>query len=173
MKKSIFKKDVNLIKISCLFVFSVILILIDQLIKFFVVNNVTQFEIISLIPEIVNLTNVRNYGVAFSFFSNHVAIVSFATVLIIAFTIYLLYHNKIYDLGCLIAATMLISGGIGNLIDRIFRGFVVDYLDLFLGEHFHFAVINLADCLITIGCFVLIVKIIYSKNFSKKFLKFN
>ena len=97
----------------------------DQLIKYWTVEHLALGESAAFLPGIVRLTRVHNYGAAWSSFSG-------MRWLLIVVT----------------AAVMILAGGVGNLIDRLFRGYVVDMFDLTL---FSYPVFNFADCCVVVG----------------------
>ena len=131
----------------------VLLAVIDQLIKYWAINVLQPVGTMPFIRigdmEIMDLTYLENDGAVFSSFSGMRWFLVFVTVALMAFCLYwLIRHGKKSRL--LTCSLMLIlGGGIGNLIDRLFRGgLVVDYFEVKL---FHFAVFNFADCCVVIG----------------------
>ena len=129
------------------------LTIIDQLLKLLVIAELKPIGSLSFINGVLQWNYVENTGAAFGSFSGHTIVLSVLTlVIVIAGLVYLLSPRaKVgVEYVCLL---MIISGGIGNLIDRFFRGFVVDYIEpLFID----FAVFNFADILVTCGSFLLI-----------------
>ncbi|MBR4470311.1 MAG: signal peptidase II [Erysipelotrichaceae bacterium] len=137
-----------------------IFVLIDQIVKKAVVNNIALSEVILVIKDFFYITYVRNYGAGFSILQN-------ATLFLIALSIiacialfYLLMTAEKNDLISKMSYLLIISGAIGNLIDRIRYGYVVDFLDFKIFTY-DFPVFNVADCFITVGCFILIIKILW------------
>ncbi len=126
----------------------IILVILDQLSKFYFINrNIKIFSFFSL-------TFVKNTGVSFGLFKGYNLIFILLTLLVIATII---YNYKKYPKSYL-AFNLILAGAIGNLIDRIFRGFVIDFID------FNFwPVFNLADSLIVIGALILIYNLIKEK----------
>ena len=158
--KSFFKFNATLVFILV----STFLIFFDQLIKFLVEGSFSVFDGFILIPGIFRLVYLKNYGAAFGiFFHKRLFLIIFTSCVLIFFTVFLIKF-KIKIFYYLAAFSMLISGGVGNLIDRIFRGYVVDYCDLIFWPFENFAVFNLADCLTTVGCGMLFFKILFSKS---------
>ena len=141
-------------KYKFFFVF-VILLLVDLGIKYCV--NTQDYSTFTIIPSVLDFLFVKNTGVAFSFLSSSNILIQGALILIIvcalAFLIYSFFNAK----GSLekTAFTLIISGGFGNLIERIISGYVTDYLYLHLGN-FSLFVFNFADLLITIGACIII-----------------
>ncbi len=136
-------------------IYSFILIVIDQLIKCIVSTSMSLNTSIILIKDFLNITYVRNIGAAFSILEGN-RIFLIAVTLIALIGIYLLIKNKTFKKIETIIYTLIISGIIGNLIDRIIFGYVIDYVDFkLLG--YNMPVFNLADSLIVIGCVLLLI----------------
>lgn len=136
-------------------IYSLILIVIDQLIKCIVSTSMSLNTSIILIKDFLNITYVRNIGAAFSILEGN-RIFLIAVTLIALIGIYLLIKNKTFKKIETIIYTLIISGIIGNLIDRIIFGYVIDYVDFkLLG--YNMPVFNLADSLIVIGCVLLLI----------------
>ena len=130
-------------------------LLIDQLIKLLIERSILVGQSVHLIPRLLSLTHVRNTGAAFSLFtgfSPYLAIVSFFIVLGV---IYL--HHSSSEKGSLIdfGLALVLGGSLGNLIDRLFRSQVVDYLDIHI-----WPVFNFADMMINLGVLLIILKLI-------------
>jgi len=130
---------------------SSILVLTDQLSKFVVRKTMLLYESIPVIPEFFHLTYVTNDGMAFGI-NFPFGIYIFSTISII-FTIFLFWYLwTIKDQGIIIRTGigLILAGAIGNLIDRVFLGEVVDFLDFMIGNY-HWYVFNLADSYVTVG----------------------
>ena len=104
-------------------------------------------ETADFLPPIFRLRRVHNYGAAWSSLSGARWLLIAATAVGIAALIWLLIKIVRHPLGVW-ALTMVIGGGVGNLIDRIFRGYVVDMFDVML---FNYPVFNVADCFVVVG----------------------
>ncbi len=145
------KKLWNLIAIA-------VLTAVDQIIKYFVERDLQPIGEKSFIDGFIGWQYVRNTGAAFGSFSNSTTLLSvFTAVLLIAGIVALLMgkiKNKFYQ----VCAVMVISGGLGNLLDRIFRGFVVDFIEV---QFVNFAVFNFADILVTCGAFMIMGYTVY------------
>lgn len=136
------------------FIFSLIIIAIDFIIKRIVLNYVTN---ICIIPNFFYLTLAKNTGAAFSLLENKIIF-----FIIIAFIViyYIFKYSIKEDIDKLeqVSYILLIGGIIGNLIDRVIYGYVVDYLR-FIIFSYNFPIFNLADICITIGTIFLIISI--------------
>ncbi len=123
-----------------------ILVLLDQLIKQWgldVLRQAGQFEVI---PGLFSLTYVENRGAAFGILQGHTAMLSAVTGALLAAIVLAILFDKLHPDFLLWSVSIGLAGGVGNLVDRISRGFVVDYLDF--SALFGFPVFNLADCLV-------------------------
>ena len=138
-------------------VLTVILVIVDQIVKFLAS---TYLNYINVIPKFLYLSLEKNYGVAFSMLWNNRLLILIISLLLILFLIYLLNkeslskgkNNKLLN-----ATYGLLFGGIlGNLIDRIVRGYVIDYIGVYI-FNYRFPVFNLADSFITIGVILMII----------------
>ena len=120
----------------------------DQLIKYWTVEHLALGESAAFWPGVMRLTRVHNYGAAWSSFSGQTAALAVVTVLLMAAVAYLLVRRIVrHPLG-VIAGLMILAGGVGNLIDRLFRGYVVD---MFALDLFQFPVFNVADIFVVCG----------------------
>lgn len=151
------------------FVSVVVLTGADQLIKFWIVNNLNSGQFMKFIRiknfDIINLTYVENDGAIFGKFSGMRWMLIAVTVLLMVFCVYYMIKHKSEKM-LVVCLTLIVGGGLGNLIDRLFRnGIVVDYLDLQL---FDFAVFNFADCCVTVGAALLLIYILFFDKSDKK-----
>ena len=135
-----------------------LLIALDQIIKLLVIEYLEPIGTLPLVDDFLQLHYAENTGAAFSSMSNHTDLLSIFTVIIIIVGIVLLMTKRIKFGVEYVCAAIMISGGIGNLIDRLYRGFVVDFIEpLFID----FAIFNFADILITCSAVVLCVWMFY------------
>lgn len=137
----------------------IILIVVDQIIKFAVYNTMGNLGYsITLIPNILELSYVENTGGVFGIFSPRVFLITIDVLIL--FVIIKLLLNKKYELNqkAKLGLSLILAGGTGNLIDRIFRGHVVDYLDI--TKMFDFPVFNFADICVIVGVILVFLVII-------------
>jgi signal peptidase II len=130
----------------------VVLVVLDQILKIYIQNSFrtgTHKFIHFGNTEILNITYCENTGAAFSIFEGKQAFLIIMTSLLMVVCIWFLFKNK--EILITICLTLIIAGGFGNLIDRIFRGYVIDFFEIRL---FHFGIFNFADCLVVIGAAV-------------------
>lgn len=129
-------------------ILAAVLVALDQLVKYLVLQNIPLGGHVPFIPYLVELTYVQNTGAAFSLFSQHtwmLALVSLAMSVILAVALWKNFFR--HPLGK-ITLSLLLAGAIGNLIDRAFRHFVVDMFNVLF---MNFAVFNVADICVVVG----------------------
>lgn len=129
----------------------------DQLIKLVVERNLQPIGTAEFINGFIGWNYVRNTGAAFGSFSQSTTLLTVVTGAVILAGIILIAMKKIKSKFYLTCAVLIISGGLGNLIDRIFRGYVVDFIDV---QFTDFAVFNFADILVTVGSIALMIYVI-------------
>ena len=149
-----------------LILLSVMLIIIDQGIKYIVVSNLNVLDSVNIIPNFLNITYVTNSGGAFSILSgSRYFFIILGIIAIIYLIKYIMSDSNITKVD-LIAYSLVISGIIGNLIDRVVRGYVIDYLD-FKIINYNFPIFNIADICIVIGCLLLVLTLKEEEDGSK------
>ena len=135
-----------------------VLVALDQLIKLLVIEYLEPIGSLPLIDEFLRLKYAENTGAAFGSFSGKTTFLSIFTLAIIVLgLIYLFVKKRKVDVEY-ICISLIISGGLGNLVDRIFRGYVVDYIEPLFVD---FAIFNFADILVTCSCIVLVIWLMY------------
>ena len=145
----------------------IVLAIADQIIKSFVSTNLKEIGSVSVIDNLLSFTYEENNGVAFgSFAGNRLIFVVLTTALIAAILIYM-FKKKPKSKLFYASVALVIGGGIGNLIDRIFFGFVIDYISL----SFFPLVCNVADYCIAVGTVLLMVYVLFLSEVGKKELK--
>lgn len=140
-----------------LIIYIVLLTLIDQLSKYLIMNCMYNGEVISIIPHVLQFRYLQNRGAAFGMMSGKTIFLSVFTLAIIIICSWLLFTERIEGKLKQSAMVLVLAGGIGNLIDRIFRHYVVDFMEFTFVD---FAVFNFADCCVTIGAALLIIAIL-------------
>lgn len=120
----------------------------DQLLKGWVVTHLAVGESAPLLPGVVQLTRLHNTGAAWSSFSGKTGLLAAVTIVLMLAVAWLLVKRIVrHPLG-VTAGVLVLGGGIGNVIDRVCRGYVVDMLDL---QFVDYPIFNLADCFVVIG----------------------
>lgn len=130
-----------------------LIVVFDQLTKYLATANLKSGKIISFIPNFVQFRYTENTGMAFSMFSGARWIFVAVTAVVCICALLYLFTNKCNNLWVYWSLGVIVSGGIGNLIDRILYGYVVDFIEPIFMD---FAVFNIADCAVTLGAVVLI-----------------
>ena len=144
----------------------IVFIGLDQFSKFEVVRFIKYNTKIEIIKDFFNLTNVRNFGAGFSILQNQRLFLIVVPIIVVLVLFYLLYTERHKRKITSISYILIISGAIGNLIDRVRLSYVVDFLDFNIFGY-DFPVFNLADCFITVGCFLLIIDNLLGANNGK------
>ena len=131
-----------------------ILIVLDQLVKAYVVQNIALGEIKSWIPNFVSLTYLQNRGAAFSILQDQQLLFAVITLVVVVGAIWYLHKHMEDSFWMVLGLTLIIAGGLGNFIDRISQGFVVDMFHL---DFINFAIFNVADSYLTVGVIILLI----------------
>jgi signal peptidase II len=132
---------------------SLVIILVDQLTKYFAVKFLTLYEPTPVL-SFFNLTLLHNTGAAFSFLSNTGSLATwlFSSVALIISVGIIFYLGRLpsrqHWAACALA--LVLGGALSNLIDRLCYGYVIDFLDFYY-SHWHFAAFNVADAAISVG----------------------
>ena len=142
-----------------------LIITADQISKSLVKSTMTLYDVIPVIPGFFQLNYITNRGMAFginlpvgiSFFSG-------ISLIITCFLVWILWRERKNNLLVRISLAFILGGAIGNLIDRILFGEVVDFFDFMIGD-FHWYIFNIADSAVTVG---IILMLFYSFLFKPK-----
>ena len=136
---------------------SAILVLADQISKTIVVKTMSLYESIPVIQNFFHFTYITNDGMAFGInFPFGYYIFTSLSVLLTLFLFWYLWSVRTHSIVIRLGIGFIIAGAIGNLIDRIFLGAVIDFLDFMIGN-FHWYVFNLADSYVTVGMVLVLV----------------
>lgn len=133
---------------------AVMLILLDQLSKQWIVNHIPLNAIRKCVPGIFSLTYLRNYGAAFSILQNQQWLFTVITLAVVGAACYYFIKNINGNFWFLFGLLLIISGGIGNFIDRLRLGYVIDMVHL---DFMNFAIFNVADSYLTVGVVILFI----------------
>jgi signal peptidase II len=147
---------------------AVFLIVLDQLLKLAVRRSMLPLQNKPLLPGLLRLHYTQNTGISFSMLANVPAamwVVSVATGLVMLFGVALILSGRLRQWPALCAAVFIVAGGTGNLLDRLARGFVTDYLEFMFVQ---FAVFNLADVFISCAVGVLVVWLVWEEWRTRK-----
>ena len=138
--------------------FTLLLIIADQVTKYFTVSMLKPVGSVEIIKNILNFTYVENRGAAFGILQNaRLVFIVLTTIAVAAIIIYLL-KEKPRDKTLTCSLSLILAGAIGNMIDRILKGFVVDMIEV---TFIDYPVFNFADCCVVIGAILLGIYIIF------------
>jgi len=144
--------------------YSLFIILLDQVSKFLVLSTLGFERSKNIIPNLLNFTLVKNKGAAFSLFSNSTNFLTIISILasLLLLTVIIRFPPRSY--WNLTGLAYLLGGTLGNGIDRLFKGYVLDFLDL---VPINFPIFNVADISINIAIICFIIDIIKTKDKSE------
>ena len=134
---------------------------IDQLTKLLAINNLRDLaDEIPVINKVFGLYYVENKGISFSMLSSKMALIIIITSIIMLILIYVMIRTPKtkYFMPFSIVLSVIVGGAAGNMIDRIFRGFVIDFIML---DFINFPIFNVADIFVCVGLFILVILIIF------------
>ena len=137
-------------------ILSIIFLIVDQITKILVVNSLVPGENIEIIKNIFSIIYTNNTGAAFSILLGKRIFLIVVAVLITGVLLYYIKRNKIEKKIDIIALSFVIGGSLGNLIDRIVRGYVIDFISIKIGNY-NFPIFNVADALIVVGVILLLL----------------
>ena len=138
-------------------------LVLDIVSKRLVVSGMRLDQVISVIPGVFDLHYIRNYGAAFSIMQNkRFFLIAVTVIMMTALCVYAVKMGTRISKAERIALAMIVGGGIGNLIDRIFLGYVTDFLDIHI-----IPIFNVADCFVTVGCALLVIAVLTEKKEEK------
>jgi signal peptidase II len=156
------------VKTKLLLSWLTIILILDQLTKFIVDRTMPLHHSIPVIDNLFNLTYIRNTGAAFGMLAGSAAefrwpVLVLFSLLAIGFIIMMLRRLPDRETGLITALAFILGGAIGNLIDRIAYGEVIDFLD-FYWSNYHWPAFNIADSFITIGVVITVFYLIKAKG---------
>lgn len=138
-----------------LIIYSLIVLVLDLISKYIVSLNLYVGEKVSIIKNFFSIENVHNYGAAFSSFSGYRILLISISVIILCYLIYMIKSSNVNKLQ-IYSYSLIIGGLVGNLFDRIFFGYVRDFLSFKIFS-IDFAIFNIADSAIVLGVILFII----------------
>ena len=139
---------------------------IDQLTKKLIDTYIMQYSgVVEFLP-FLNIVNIRNKGAAFGILAG-MGNVFFISISVIAIVVMVVYLLKITVPGEKLAFSLILGGAVGNLIDRVIHGSVIDFIDFYIGK-WHWPAFNVADSALTIGIGIFLITTIKKEMFTKK-----
>lgn len=166
MKKESFFKTQNFLT---LFILIIGLVTIDQISKYLIEANLNLYESVKIFV-LLDFTFIKNFGGAFNLFNDATLdigiIFIFLVSLICLYLLLAIFTNLVFKkikFRERIYWSVILAGGLGNLLDRVYRGYVVDFIDITFNPY----VFNLADCFVTLGIIFLIIDSFFYTNVRK------
>ncbi|WP_102400883.1 signal peptidase II [Haloimpatiens massiliensis] len=135
-------------------------VLLDRITKFWSINILSSIGEIKILDGFFSFYYLENTGAAFGIMKNKIYFLSIITVLVLSGVIYYLVCKKPKSKVLRISLSLIIAGAIGNLVDRILYKYVIDFIMLHYKNVYYFPVFNVADILVCIGTFLLIIFLI-------------
>lgn len=162
------KKAIDL-KFKYTFFITLFWILLDQITKFYIQNEFSLGESISVIYGFFDITFAQNFGAAFGFLANFHptfrGMILYTTPVVATFFILYMIHNEKHTMNySIIALSSILGGALGNFFDRVRLGFVVDFLDFHLNRAYTWPTFNIADIAIVMGVSVLLFVNLYEPH---------
>lgn len=145
------------------FVLLVFFLFIDQITKFIVSTNLNIYEPIVVIKNFFNITYAQNTGAAWSIFEGKTIVLTIVSFVVSCAMIYWLFKNKNETKIVRFSVLLMLSGAIGNFIDRLLLGYVIDFLDFYIFGY-DFPIFNIADSLLCIGVGILLLSTFFEKE---------
>lgn len=150
-------KSKNKVRIFSLFII-ISMVAADQIIKYFVDLYLKPISVKMIIPGFLQLHYFENDGAMMGFMSGKTEIMTVASLICMVIILIVILSGKMkfgVDYLCIV---FMAAGGLGNIIDRVFRGYVIDYIEVLFVD---FYIFNFADCLVTCAAFIIIFYEIY------------
>ena len=135
----------------------------DQLTKFWAVDVLKDGESIKVIGNFLRFTYAENKGAAFSIMQNQFWFFIIATIVMLVILAYIYFKTKNITQLSRLSISMIAGGAIGNFIDRLRLGYVVDFIDVRFGSFYNFPIFNIADSFVVCGTFLMIILILLNK----------
>jgi signal peptidase II len=150
------------------FIFIFLLLVVDQVTKTLIDRSVALFSSKTILPGFFNLVHVRNRGAIFGFLAHMdnsliYILLTLASLTALVLVVYYFFKTPATEKLLLAALSLILAGALGNLVDRVFRGYVIDFLDFYV-KNWHWPSFNVADSCISVGAFVLISVLIFRRT---------
>ncbi len=141
-------------------IIAIAVFVLDFVTKLIAVNNLMPLKSVSIINNLLDFTYVENRGIAFGLFGGGRLIFIIVSVIIIALILWILFstQKEKRTLPLKLGSALVISGAVGNLVERVFKGYVVDFIDVNI---FNFPVFNIADIAVCVGAAFLVFYFVF------------
>lgn len=146
-------------------IIAALLVVCDQLVKYWVVSNLSLGEAMNVIPNVFSLTYYQNSGAAWSILQGQMWFFAIVTFVAVPLCIWLLWKNRRGSKFYSLALGLVIAGALGNFIDRMRLGYVVD---MFQTDFINFPIFNVADMCLTIGVVMVFIYALFEERFERK-----
>lgn len=138
-------------------VLMVVLTVADQLIKWAITSNFEPGEAMTIIPGLLEFRYIRNSGAAFGMLQDNSLFFAAVTIIMSLVIIVMMIRYKNHNFLTLAAGTMIVAGGLGNLIDRVVLHYVVDFIHVMFFDY----IFNFADCLVVVGTALFAIHVLF------------
>lgn len=138
---------------------AIIILILDQITKFVIASSMRIGDSFEVIPGFLDITSHRNNGAAWGILSGKMSFFFIITIIILIVLIVFYIKEAKYNLFMQIALSLLFAGALGNFIDRLFHGEVVDFIDTYIFGY-NFPIFNVADSSLTIGVILIIITLL-------------
>lgn len=135
----------------------------DQITKMWAVTNLKGNMSVNIIGNFLKFTYAENRGAAFSIMQDKRIFFITVTFIMLTVVLYMLIYNKKITNLTKISLILISGGAVGNLIDRIRVGYVIDFIDVRFGDFYDFPIFNIADSFVVVGTALLIILILTDK----------
>ncbi|KRN03712.1 signal peptidase II [Holzapfeliella floricola] len=135
-----------------------VMLILDQLLKLYIATNFQLGQVQEVVPNILSFTYVQNTGGASNIFSGNMLFFYIISIIAIPVLLYLIHRTKKRHFTCQLGLILILSGTIGNLIDRIRLQYVVDMFQL---DFMRFNIFNVADIAVTCGVALIIIYLLF------------
>ena len=146
-------------------IIAALLVVCDQLVKYWIVSNLSLGEAMNVIPNVFSLTYYQNSGAAWSILQGQMWFFAIVTFVAVPLCIWLLWKNRRGSKFYSLALGLVIAGALGNFIDRMRLGYVVD---MFQTDFINFPIFNVADMCLTIGVVMVFIYALFEERFERK-----
>ena len=146
------------------YLFAVLLIAIDQITKWNIVQNFELYQEKIIVPGIFSLFYIQNEGAAWGIFQGKMVFFYLVTFIVVGYLIYMFQQEKNKTKLVGISFALILSGAIGNFIDRLLNGYVVDMFRL---DFINFPIFNVADVCLTVGVALMLIHVLFFEKEEK------
>lgn len=146
-------------------IFAAAIVALDQLTKYLTVANISLGDTVPVLDGVFHFTYVQNTGAAFSMLEGKTWFFYIITFVFLVLVLLCIWKKWLKSTGSLLSLAAITGGAVGNLIDRMVQGYVVDMIEV---EFMRFAVFNVADCFITCGAVALVIFVFLEDKKEKK-----